>query len=361
MDHVFKPHAPIGRQSELETIRQTFIADGDLMLAGVTGSGRRTLIRHTAQQIGARVLELDCLRATTSGRFLTLLIENLLDLLATPSDIDLIEQWSQTYHLRVERNSRQTQLKWDAETQTDWSVFCALLTLPQAIAEQFDSRIVFVFQNFPHIRSWDRSGEWEAYLRQEIRRQSRVNYVVIATIPEPWAQESHLQVITLPPLSRPLLQAWVTEAVANKGLQFDAEALALFLDSVQGHMGDASALARRIWLDCRDNTMSPGRSPIGLEQVHRSTQTLIEDLATTFECLLLLLPPIQARVLESLAIDPTDSPHARDYIQKHQLSKGGGLQGALASLEQKGLIYSPKYGYAIALPLFRLWLKQRLG
>ncbi|MEB3310972.1 MAG: hypothetical protein VKJ02_12125 [Snowella sp.] len=73
------------------------------------------------------------------------------------------------------------------------------------------------------------------------------------------------------------------------------------------------------------------------------------------------MPPIQARVLESLASDPTDSPHAKDYIRKHQLSKGGGLQGALLGLEQKGLIYGPKLGYRVAWPLLAFWLKQRLS
>jgi hypothetical protein len=87
----------------------------------------------------------------------------------------------------------------------------------------------------------------------------------------------------------------------------------------------------------------------------------VEDLSLTFESLLLLLPPIQARVLESLALDPTDSPHSRDYIEKHQLSRGGGLQGALAGLEQKGLVYGSKYGYRIAMPLLGFWLKHRLS
>jgi len=76
---------------------------------------------------------------------------------------------------------------------------------------------------------------------------------------------------------------------------------------------------------------------------------------------LLLLPPIQARVLESVASDPTDSPHAKEYVHKHQLSKGGGLQSALLGLEQKGLIYGSKLGYRVALPLLALWLKQRLA
>jgi len=36
------------------------------------------------------------------------------------------------------------------------------------------------------------------------------------------------------------------------------------------------------------------------------------------------------------------------------------LQGALNSLEQKGLIYGPQFSYRIALPLLNFWLKQRL-
>jgi hypothetical protein len=72
------------------------------------------------------------------------------------------------------------------------------------------------------------------------------------------------------------------------------------------------------------------------------------------------LPHSQVRLLESLAIDPTDSPHARHYARKHQLSRGGSLQGALASLQQKGLVYGSDFGYRIALPLLQQWLALRL-
>jgi hypothetical protein len=371
MQSLFKPSYPIGHAAERDLICQTFAADGDLMLTGVTGSGRRTLIRHAAQHIGARVLELDCLRATTSDRFLTLLTEGFLELFSTPRERQWIEQWSQrSGNISFQPSAaHRVSLGWTATGQDTWAVFQELLTLPQILAEQLDCRIVFMFENFPHIRAWDRSNQWEAYLREEIQRQSRVSYAVVATIPEPWAQNSSLTVITLPPLSRQTLEDWVIGVMAAQGLKFGADALALYLSYVQGHMGDASTLARRIWVDNRavayaqpSGASATRRSPvIELDQVHRSTQALIDDLSTMFESLLLLLPPIQARVLESLAIDPTDSPHAREYVQKHQLSKGGGLQGALASLEQKGLIYGPKEGYAIALPLFRLWLKNRLG
>jgi hypothetical protein len=99
---------------------------------------------------------------------------------------------------------------------------------------------------------------------------------------------------------------------------------------------------------------------IQAHHVHRSALALVEDLSITFESLILLLPSSQVRVLESLALDPTDSPHSREYIQKHQLSRGGGLQGALASLQQKGLVYGAEHGYRITMPLLAFWLKHRL-
>lgn len=365
---LFQTQQLVGRQAELAQISQIFTADGDLMVAGVSGSGRRALIREAARQVGARVLEIDCLRATHASRFLKLLAEGLLDVFSSPTEIGLIQRWSTQHPLILEQtSSRQARLVWHVPARDEWIILQALLTLPQVMADWTDCRVVFVFQNFPHIRSWDRTGKWEDYLRQEIQRQTRVNYVVMATVPEAWADSSHLQTMTLAPLDRSAVEAWVVEAMASEGLKFEADALDLFLDSVQGHTGDAIVLARRLWQTCRplDGAGLPPTQPaIGLiqpHQLHRCILALVEDLSLTFESMVLLLPPIQARVLESLAIDPTDSPHSRDYLQKHQLSRGGGLQGALTGLEQKGLIYGARQGYRVAMPLLAFWLKHRIA
>jgi hypothetical protein len=354
----FIPHSLVGRQTELQQISDIFAQDGDLMVAGIPGSGRRSLIRWAAWQVGARVLEIDCLRANNSTRFLELLAEGLLESFENSPDLALIQRWSIAQPLTLEQSlTQRARLVWHVPPKEEWMVLEALLSLPQVMAEWLDCRVILVFRNFPHIRSWDRSGKWEAYLRQEVQRQDRVSYALITTVPEPWAYDSNLQVITLAPIANVALQGWITEVMAAEGLQFEgaSQALNLFLDYVQGHLGDAIALARRIWLDCRSSEV------IQAHHVHRSALALVEDLSLTFESLLLLLPPIQAHVLECLALDPTDSPHARDYIQKHQLSRGGGLQGALAGLEQKGLIYSPKYGYHVAMPLLAFWLKHRIA
>ncbi|HEY9854027.1 MAG TPA: ATP-binding protein [Leptolyngbyaceae cyanobacterium] len=369
INDVFKPQGLIGRQSELEQIREILAADRDLMLTGVTGSGRRSLIRYGAQQIGARVLEIDCLRATTSSRFLELMASGILHIFGTSEERTSIQQWIAAYPLQLEQpTTHQPRLVWQVPRSDEWLILQALLKLPQMMAEQLSCRVVFVFQNFPHIRSWDRTGEWESYLRQEIQRQNRVSYVVLATTPEDWVEDSSVELVSLLPVQDREIETWVVEAMAAAGLKFEVDALKLFLDYSQGHIGDAIALARRIWSDHRsfyqheEISFSPQFYPqsIQLHHVHCSTLRLVEDLSVTFESLLLLLPPIQARVLESLAIDPTDSPHSRPYLQKHQFSRGGGFQGALTGLEQKGLIYGAKAGYRVALPLLSFWLKHRI-
>lgn len=376
LDSAFASQPLIGRQPELRQISQILQNDGDLLLTGVPGSGRHTLIHAAAEQISARVLPIDCMRATNAARFLELLAEGLLDVFSAPADLRLIQRWSVNQPIVLEHSvTRRARLTWHSGDQ--WQLLQRLLSLPQAMAEWLDCRVVLVFQNFPHIRSWDKQRQWETYLQREIQRQSRVSYALITTVPEDWISDIPLQVMTLGPLSPEELKPWVMDQMAQQGLEFEpsGQALDLFYSSVQGHPTGAVRLARRIWLNFSvqspDAAPAPGHtllqahSPpvrqIQTHHVHRSTLALIEDLSITFEALILLLPSSQVRVLESLALDPTDSPHARDYIKKHQLSRGGGLQGALAGLEQKGLLYGPQYGYRIAMPFLTFWLKHRLA
>lgn len=356
----FIPKMLVGRQAELAQVSQILAADSDLLLAGVPGIGRRTLIRAAAQACGAKVVEIDCLRATDSLRFLQLLAEALLGAFDQPDHLARIGRWSQSQPFTLQQNAR-PRLVWYDVPGKEWDLFQALLTLPQVLAEELDCRVVLVFQNFPHIQSWDRGGRWEGYLRQEIQQQTRVSYALIATAAERGMQG--LQVVSLAPLPDTEMQSWLVKSFSEKNLQFDPETTAqsLFLSYVQGHFGDAIALARRIWLDAVQGYPANSIVMIQPHQVYRSAVALIEDLSVTFESLILLLPNSQVRVLESLALDPTDSPHAREYIKKHNLSRGGGLQGALASLEQKGLVYGSEQSYRIALPLLGFWLKYRLG
>jgi len=361
----FLPQRLVGRQTELEQISQILLADGDLLIAGVAGSGRRTLVKWAAQNVGARVITLDCLRATDGDRFLKLLAASLLNAFDRPEELLMLQKLlkDQPVTFEVTEQSK-PRMVWKLTTAGIWNLFQNLLSIPQQMAEWLDCRVAIVLHNFTHIRSWDRKGEWEEYLRREIQLQSRVSYVLIATVPEPWMHKLSIHVVELPPLSNTELCEWLEATMQSKGLKFaDDPTLQLFTDYIQGNLSDAIALTRRIWQDYLTQTKFPTHSEFLIQShhVHQNMLELIEDLAPTFESLIMLLPPTQVRVLESLAIDPTVSPHSREYIQRHQLSKGGSLQGALDSLEQKGLVYGAKYGYRIALPTLQFWLKQRLG
>ncbi|WP_035995003.1 ATP-binding protein [Leptolyngbya sp. KIOST-1] len=358
----FLPETLICRESELQLVCDLVTQDRDFVVTGVPGIGRRTLLRSAAKRLGARWLEIDLLRCRNAGQFLRSLADAVVSAFNEPEELAQIQQWSLNQPLTLDQSlAAQPRLTWPPTVGKEWSLFEGLLSLPQFLAEVLNCQVIIGFHNFPHIRSWDRQGKWESHLRQEIQRQSRVSYALVATVAEPWMTVSHLPVIALSPLSDADLRPWIMNTLATTGLTFDpdSQALELFLSYVQGHVKDALTLAQRLWLSCRAIAPDPP-GLIQAHQVHSTMLALVQDLSVTFEALLLLLPPTQARVLESLALDPTESPQASAYIKKHQLSRGGGLQGALTSLEEKGLIYGPQFGYRIALPLLDFWLRQRL-
>lgn len=362
MNNPFTPQTLVGRETELRLIQRILLKDGDFVLVGAPGTGRRTLLREAARAANARILDIDCLRSTSGHQFLRLLAGSIMTCFSRPEELALLQAWSTHHPLTIEGSpASQAHMVWHLPTSKEWPLFEALLALPQHMAETLDCRVVIMFQNFPHIRSWDRQGKWETYLKQEIRYHNRVSYALVATVVEPWIHDSRLDVVDLLPLEDGVMRQWLIKTMQAQGLSFSSEdgAIALFLSYVQGHLGDAIALARRIWLD--HHAFHYSDSTLQAHHVHRSMLAIVEDMSVTFESLIMLLPSSQSKVLESLALDPTDSPQARDYIKKHQLSRGGGLQGALNSLEQKGLIYGANYGYRVALPFLEFWLKHRLA
>lgn len=352
---MFDPVLPVGRDREIQHVATLLKADGDFLLAGVPGIGRRTVLAAAARQVGARVVEIDCIRAIGPDRLLEILARAIATAFADPAEQAFVTRWGKDAGFIVDpQGELGAGYRILRAGRMPWEDFEALLALPQAIAEWLQGRVAISLANFPHLRSWDRRGEWESYLRQEVQRQSRVSYVLVATVAEAWVRHSNLQVLTLGPLGRGDLERWLVGQAQAVGGVVEAEAIETFGRVVDGHISAATSLWRRVQGAMVSN-------PLPAARVSEAAIALVEDFAPTFESLLLLLPDSQVRLLESLALDPTDSPHARDYVQRHGLSRGGSLQGALASLQQKGLVYGPELGYRVTLPLLGFWLRQRLG
>ncbi len=348
------------RNAELEKVSALLTKNSDLVVTGVPGMGRRTLIRNAACQAGIRYLEVDCLRCRSGKQFVQRLSNSLNHAFSKPSEFAKVNQWVVDHSPLLEPSLFDPDsLVWSVPPGKEWPLFERLLSLPQYLAKSLACRIIIVFHNLAHIRAWDRHRKWETRLLQAIEQQDRVSYAIVAIVAEHWMEDMGLPVVFLGPMNDLDMQRWVTSKMANVGLCFDSDrqGLELFLSYVQGHIKDAIALSHRIQSECHVTAPQPSAKVIQAHHVHSSMIALVKDIEVTFEALLLLLPPIQAKLLESLSLDPTDRPQSNAYINKHYLSRGGSLQGALSSLEQKGLIYGSHLGYRVSLPLFDFWIK----
>jgi hypothetical protein len=351
------PVQVLGRAVEFQRIIEILAQDGDLLITGVPGSGRRTLVKGAAEEVNVVVLEIDCIRATEATRFVQLLAE------ATSQnwEVEKIQSWVKTNasNLLSFHPDNKLKLLQGLDDKQLWQVFINLLKLLEVIALDLNRRVVLILESFPHIRSWDRQGLWETTFRQEIKLHLHVNYVLIATIAESSQNSDYqypIETIQLAPLAKDVVALWAREILHREGLTFDyrSQALQLFLDAVQGHIGDGMAIIRRLSLSkCNHNLITE-------EDIQNAIAGLLKDLSMTYESLLMLLPANQVHLLECLALDPTDKPQSKEYINKHGLSRGGSLQGALSGLQHKGLIYNADQGYRLAMPLLALWLRERL-
>ena len=352
----------IFRKPELKQVSALLEKDGDFAVVGVPGIGRRTLIHQAASQANVRYMAIDCLRCRSASQFVQLFFDSIMTAFKEPGEKAVIDQWSHLQSVPLVLSRDRTRFLLSVASGKEWALFEQLLALPQHLAEALACRVAIAFHNFSHLRAWDRQQKWEVRLLQEIQQQDRVSYAIVAIVSEPWMAQMGLPVIFLGPLSDRDIQRWIVHKMDKANLSFDADSqsLELFLSYIQGHIKDAIALAQRIQLVCHASSLPSPVKVIHADCVRSSMLALVKDIEVTFEALLLLLPPTQAKLLESLSLDPTDRPQSLTYIKKHHLSRGGGLQGALSSLEQKGLIYGPHLEYRVALPLFDFWLKQRL-
>ena len=351
---------PALRQTEIEKVSALLRQDQDLVITGVPGIGRRSLVRAAARQAGIIRLEINCLCCHSAKDFVQLLAGSIGTALSKPNQLAQIQQWILTQSQLLQKSlSIQDRLVCSVEPGKEWLLFEQILPLLQYLADSTACRIVIVFHNLAHIRTWDRHRKWETRLLQEIQQQSQVSYALIAIVPEPWMDDMDLPTIFLEPLSEQSMRSWAIKTMAAAKFRFDpnSQSLETFLSYVQGHIKDAIALAQRIQLMCCASQTQTLNGIIQTHHIHSSMLALVKDVEVTFETLLLLLPSTQAKLLESLSLDPTNQPQSTAYIKKHGLSRGGSLQGALSSLEQKGLIYGPQLGYRVSLPLLDFWLK----
>ena len=378
-----------GRKSSIEKITNAIDKDIDLLVAGPPGSGRYFLVQTAAAQSRCEtiIFDIDCIQATDRRSFIKLLcdaISGIDDL--QPGDLspylqDLVSQ-SDNKYLSINDDNRISVKVSDNSVHLEHCLN-EVLQFIQGLAELTNKRVLILFRNFTHIRAWELEEAWELKLREKVNVLKDVLYILIGTIGELREDKRRLsshsknaeidslrkslhnsfETIELLPLEDAVLTSFCDSKLSASNLMFNPldDSLQFFLEAVHGSFSDALALTERIIL-LNQNKLSEdngGRVVIGIQEVREAVEDLLKDLSTMCETLLLMLPPRQAKLLTCLALDPTDKPHSREYVKKHNLYKGGTMQGALLGLQQKGLIYDVHQSYKVALPLLRLWIWKR--
>ena len=386
-----------GREAELRTIASAIGDDHDLLVAGPPGSGRHFLVKVAATHgVGLSFLsfEVDCLQASNTRSFVELLCKAI-----DSSKVLTVQEQRAT--MQTWLNSQDAQILWihdetgklnlQLDETSPLELELALETIlqfMQELAEKLCQRILIFFRNFTHTHAWETDETWELRLRLRIKELPDVLYVLIGTIGEleddmhrlstqskdsevhelrqslkKLYESGELQAVKLGPIGNEYLASFADTALAEAKLMFNPldGSLDTFLNIVDGSFGDAVLLIDRL-IARQDEypEKTDDMRQIRVEQLSEVAKYWLEEQQAVYETILLMLPPRQAKLLTCLALDPTDKPHSRSYIERHNLYKGGAIQGALLGLKKKGLLYNVHKGvYKFTLPLLRLWIHWR--
>ncbi len=131
------PSKLVGRSHELEQLVQILVARENCFLTGVPGSGRRFLIRAAAQKINARLLEIDCLRATSAKQLLRLYADRIMATFKDKNALTLIQEWSLKHPVTLQMiDPQQAQIVWHLAPGQEGELFQAMLGLPQVLSQR---------------------------------------------------------------------------------------------------------------------------------------------------------------------------------------------------------------------------------
>lgn len=359
------PIEMVGRQDELNEIIRTLKNDEDLYLTGAPGSGRYSLIRQASKEVNAALLPINCVRARDGASFVRLFIREIFCSfgvkhrnLILQKLICINSSCQDDIFIVRDREDVPILMNGNLDKESLWLVFNHVISSIQEIINDVGGRSVILLNQFSHIRSWDRTGKWEEFLTDKVKCDPGVSYIILGTVAEEYSNlivnnDNSIKLLELRPLPRHIIMAWARQELHLNHLSFDFMdgAHDLFLEIVQGHIGDARIILSQLILICKPN------EEIKSAKLRQALDNILKDFSAIFETLLFMLPYSQLQLIECFAVESTKKPHKKDYREKYGLSKGGTLQAALKGLQQKGLIYGAEYGHQLTLPIFSYWIR----
>jgi uncharacterized protein len=233
-----------------------------------------------------------------------------------------------------------------------------LLELPARIAAERKRRVALVFDEFQEIVSLDR--HFPNLMRAVFQAQPEVGHVYLGSRRHTldrifndrnapfWRSAKRMEI---GPIPRARFSSFLRRRFdrSDKGLADDA--LARLLDATGGHPYATQELAHFVW------ELVPAGHYAYPDDVEEALGKVLRSEHNHFAKLWEEASYHQRLVLLALAEEPTDTPYAREYHERHELPANPSLQTALGGLGKREVVGRADDGmYVIVEPFFAEWL-----
>lgn len=152
----------------------------------------------------------------------------------------------------------------------------------------------------------------------------------------------------LPPLPETEFAAFITEQFAAHEKICPPKVALQLISAVRCFPYYAQKLAYFVF----ENVLTE----VSSDDVNKGMRILLKNETPSFEGIFLGLSPGQIGLLRAIALEPSKSIFAQEYIQRHRLGSIGGAQAAKKKLLQLDLIEQQDKTWKIVDPVFQKWL-----
>jgi hypothetical protein len=235
-----------------------------------------------------------------------------------------------------------------------------LLELPAELAVERKRRAVLVFDEFQEVLTLDK--HFPNLMRSVFQAQPEVGHVylgsrrhvlerIFSDRNEPfWRSAKRMEIGMIPP---PKFAAFIRARFEEAKRQISDEALARLLAASHGHPYATQELAYFVWeAASADHEATIATVEQALERVIRSEDNHLSQIWES-------ATPPQRLLMLALAEEPTASPYAAAYHERHELPSNPSRQTALDALLRREIV-GRAHGeeYAVVEPFLVEWLRR---
>jgi uncharacterized protein len=235
-----------------------------------------------------------------------------------------------------------------------------LLELPAELAVERRRRAVLVFDEFQEVLTLDR--RFPNLMRAVFQAQPEVGHVYLGSRRhlleqifndrnEPfWRSAKRIEIGMIAPAK---FAAFIRMRFEQGSRQITDDALMRLLGASHGHPYATQELAYFVWEASTGAHRATAETvEIGLERVIRSEDSHLSELWES-------ATPPQRLLIVALAEEPTGSPYAAEYHERHELPPAPTLQRALEALKRREIAGRGGDGaYVLVEPFLAEWVRR---